>query len=131
MSLLRPVLRARAPTGVSQASLPEIMSRCVDGSLVDLPGMRMDQRAPVVTTLAILIHLERRYQTTLALAVGDAGLALVGPLEAPAFMQPVLPVREVSSLPITDLDHTTTGAAHHYKPTDVTTVEQAFYALLA
>jgi hypothetical protein len=68
---------------------------------VDLPGMRMNQRAPVVTT-----H---------------------GPLDAPAFMQPVLPVLEVSALPITDLDHTTTGAAHHHKPTD----EQAFYALLA
>ena len=131
ISLRKPVLRVRTPAGVSQASLLEIMSRCVDGSLVDLPGMRMDQRATVVTTLAILIHLERRYQTTLASAVGDAGLALVGPLDAPAFMQPVLPVREVSSLPITDLDHTTTGAAHHYKPADVTTVEQAFYALLA
>jgi hypothetical protein len=131
ISLRKPVLRVRTPAGVSQASLLEIMSRCVDGLLVDLPGMRMDQRAPIVTTLAILIHLERRYKTTLALAVGDAGLALVGPLDAPAFMQPVLPVREVSSLPITDLDHTTTGAAHHYKPTDVTTVEQAFCALLA
>ena len=49
----------------------------------------------------------------------------------PAFMQPVLPIREVSPIPITDLDHTTTGAAHHYKPADATTVEQAFYALLA
>ncbi len=131
ISLLSPVLRVRSPTGVSEASLPEIMSRCGDGSLVDLPGMRMDQRAPVVTTLAILVHLERRYQTTLNSALGDARMALVGPLDAPAFMQPVLPVREVSLLPITDLDHTTTGAAHHYKPTDVTTVEQAFYALLA
>jgi hypothetical protein len=131
ISLLGPLLRARTPTGASQASLPEIMARCVDGSLVDLPGMRMDQRAAVVTTLAILIHLQRRYQTTLTSALGDAGMALVGPLDAPAFMQPVLPLQEVSPLPITDLDHTTTGAAHHYKPTDVTTVEQAFYALLA
>ena len=112
ISLLGPLLRARTPTGVSQASLPEIMSRCVDGSLVDLPGMRMDQRAPVVTTLAILIHLERRYQTTLTSALGDAGMALVGPLDAAAFVQPVLPIREVSPIPITDLDHTTTGAAH-------------------
>ena len=107
------------------------MSRFADGSLVDLPGMRMDQRAPVVTTFAILIHLERRYQTTLTSALGDVGLALVGPRDAPAFMQPVLPLKEVSPIPITDLDHTTTGAAHHYKPIDVTTVEQSFYALLA
>ena len=131
ISLLEPVLRLRTSAGVSQASLSEIMSRCVDGSLLDLPGMRMDQRAPVVTTLAIFIHLERRYRTTLASALGDAGMALVGPFDAPAFMQPVLPIREVSPIPITDLDHTTTGAAHHYKPADVTTVEQAFYALLA
>ena len=41
------------------------------------------------------------------------------------------PLKEVSPLPITDLDHTTTGAAHHYKPTDVASVEQAFYALVA
>jgi hypothetical protein len=131
ISLLGPVLRLRTSAGASQASLPEIMSRCTDGSLVDLPGMRLDQRAPVVTTLAILIHLERRYEMTLTSALRDAGMALVGPLTAPAFMQPVLPVAEVSPLPITDLDHTTTGAAHHYKPADVTTVEQAFYALLA
>jgi hypothetical protein len=131
ISLLGPVLRLRTSAGASQASLPEIMSRCIDGSLVDLPGMRLDQRAPVVTTLAILIHLERRYEMTLTSALRDAGMALVGPLTAPAFMQPVLPVAEVSPLPITDLDHTTTGAAHHYKPADVTTVEQAFYALLA
>ncbi len=93
--------------------------------------MRVDQRAPIVTTLAILIHLERRYQTTLTSVLGEAGLMLVGPLTAPAFMQPVLPISKVSPLPITDLDHTTTGAAHHYKPADVTTVEQAFYALVA
>jgi hypothetical protein len=131
ISLLEPVLRLRTPAGVSLASLSEMMSRCVDGSLVDLPGMRMDQRAPVVTTLAILIHLERRYRTTLASALGDAGMALVGPFDAPAFMQPVLPIPDVSAIPITDLDHTTTGAAHHYKPADVATIEQAFYALLA
>jgi hypothetical protein len=96
ISLLAPVLRVRRSARASQASLPEIMSRCVDGSLVDLPGMRMDQRAPVVTTLAILIHLERRYQTTLTSVLGEVGMALIGPLDAPAFMQPVLPVREVS-----------------------------------
>jgi hypothetical protein len=131
ISLLEPVLRLRTSAGVSQASFSEILCRCADGSLVDLPGMRVDQRAPVVTTLAIFIHLERRYRTTLASALGDPGMALVGSLDAPAFMQPVLPIREVSPIPITDLDHTTTGAAHHYKPTDDTTVEQAFYALLA
>jgi hypothetical protein len=131
ISLLEPVLRLRTSAGVSQASLPVIISRCVNGSLVDLPGMRMDQRAPVVTALAIFIHVERRYRTTLASALGNAGMALVGPFNAPAFMQPVLPIQEVSPIPITDLDHTTTGAAHHYKPTDATTVEQAFYALLA
>jgi hypothetical protein len=107
------------------------MSRCVEGSLVDLPGMRVDQRAPVVTTLAILVHLERRYGTTSRAALGGSSMALVGPLSAPAFMQPVLPGTGVSPLPITDLDHTTTGAAHHYKPADVASVEQAFYALLA
>jgi hypothetical protein len=123
ISLLQPVLRLRTPAGVSLASLSEIMSRCVDGSLVDLPGMRMDQRGPVVTTLAIFIHLERRYRAMLASALGDAGMALVGPFDAPAFMQPVLPIPEVSPIPITDLDHTTTGAAHHYKPADVATVE--------
>src|ERR1700720_4168030 len=96
ISLLEPVLRLRTSPGVSQASLSEILSRCDDGSLLDLPGMRMDQRAPIVTTLAIFIHLQRRYPTTLASAVGDVGMALVGPFDAPAFMQPVLPIRELS-----------------------------------
>ena len=86
ISLLEPVLRLRTSAGVSQASFSEILCRCADGSLVDLPGMRVDQRAPVVTTLAIFIHLERRYRTTLASALGDPGMALVGSLDAPAFM---------------------------------------------
>ena len=65
ISLLEPVLRLRTSGGVSEASLPEIVGRCQDGALVDLSGMRVDQRSPLVTTLAILVHLELRYDTTL------------------------------------------------------------------
>jgi hypothetical protein len=72
ISLLEPVLRLRPPAGVSLASLSEIMSRCVDRSLVDLPGMRMDQRAPACARVV------RDRCLVSARGLGDQGFAPPG-----------------------------------------------------
>jgi hypothetical protein len=129
-SLLDPIIQVRTSAGVSRASLPEIFGYCRDGSLLDLPGMRADQRAPLVTTLAILVHLEDRYGVKVEDALGVAGMNLVGDFAVPAFLQPAL-THGNAPLPMTDLDHTSTGAAHHYKPVDTLPVEHAFFALVA
>jgi hypothetical protein len=127
LSLPSPIIRVRTPDGVSRAGLPEILELCRSGSLLDLPGMRADQRAPVVTTLAVILHLEDRYRTK----VGDVvSLDLVGDFAVSAFLQPAL-TGPTKSLPMTDLDHTTTGVAHAYKQTDAFDPEQAFFALVA
>ena len=107
LSLLNPIIRVRTPDDVSRAGLPEILELCRRGSLLDLPGMRADQRAPVVTTLAVILHLEDRYGTKVEDVVS---LDLVGDFAVPAFLQPAL-TGPTKSLPMTDLDHTTTGVA--------------------
>ena len=56
-----PVLRARTAGGTSYVGLHAILAAAHDGTLLDLPGVRPDQRAPVVTALAIISHLLRRY----------------------------------------------------------------------
>jgi hypothetical protein len=127
LSLLNSIIRVRTPDDVSRAGLPEILELCRRGSLLDLPGMRADQRAPVVTTLAVILHLEDRYGTKVEDVVS---LDLVGDFAVPAFLQPAL-TGPTKSLPMTDLDHTTTGVAHAYKQVDALDPEQAFFALVA
>jgi hypothetical protein len=92
--------------------------------------MRADQRAPVVTTLAILLHLEDRYCVKVEHALGVAGMNLVGDFAVPAFLQPEM-AGPTDRLPMTDVDHTTTGVAHAYKQVDALDPEQAFFALVA
>jgi hypothetical protein len=130
LPLLDPIIRVRTPVGVSRASLPAVLGYCRDGSLLDLPGMRADQRAPVVTTLAILTHLEDRYKVKVEDALDVAGMNLIGDFAVSAFLQPAL-TGKTKPLPMTDLDHTTTGVAHAYKQVNSFDPEQAFFALVA
>jgi hypothetical protein len=127
LSVLNPIIRVRTSAGVSRAGLPEILELCRRGLLLDLPGMRADQRAPVVTTLAVILHLEDRYESKVEDVVC---LDLVGDAAVPGFLQPAL-TGPTKSLPMTDLDHTTTGVAHAYKQVDALDPEQAFFALVA
>src|SRR6516165_7668376 len=94
-----PIIRVRTADGIIHVGLQDILAHAHDGTLIDLPGMRTDQRAPVVTALAILSHLLRRYsQSTLSssddwlqalrLQLGDDALVLVGGSDGkPQFLQ--------------------------------------------
>jgi hypothetical protein len=55
-----PIIRVRIQDGTKYLGLHEVLACAHDGTLINLPGMRVDQRSPVVTALAILLHLLRR-----------------------------------------------------------------------
>jgi CRISPR associated protein len=57
-----PIIRIRSADDIIHVGLQDVFARADDGTLIDLPGMRTDQRAPVVTALAILAHLLRRFE---------------------------------------------------------------------
>src|ERR1700730_3359122 len=102
ISVTDPIIRVRTADGAIHVGLHGVLARAHDGTLIDLPGMRADQRAPVVTALAILSHLLRRYtksalitaddwRLALRQQLGDAALVLAGgPEDKPQFLQPVL-----------------------------------------
>ena len=108
-----------------------------------LAGVRPDQRAPVVTALAIISHLLRRYapepliglddwRFALRAQLGDDALVLVnGPVDKPQFLQPVLTgLGTPQPLSITEVDHLFPAAAHPLKPRTEATLEEAVYALM-
>ena len=55
------IIRVRTSDGARAVGMHEVLFHVQCGSLIDLPGMRADQRASVVTTLAIISHLLPRY----------------------------------------------------------------------
>src|SRR5947209_2184591 len=59
MRVTDPFVRIRVTEGTTAVGLHHVLARAHDGTLIDLPGMRSDQRASVVTALAILSHLLR------------------------------------------------------------------------
>jgi hypothetical protein len=97
-----PIIRVRAPDGTQNVGLHDLFARVHDGTLTDLSGMRADQRSAVVTALAILSHVLRRYATSplvkaedwlkaLHSQLGEDALVLAGgPDSRPQFLQPVL-----------------------------------------
>jgi hypothetical protein len=137
------IIRVRTPEGTKQAGLHDVLARVHDGTLLDLPGMRVDQRPPVVTVLAILSHLLRRYADSplhtseswlLALCrqLGEDALVLAGgPDDKPQFMQPVLlGLGEVKPFNITEADHLMAANRHVLKVAQQVTPENALYALM-
>jgi hypothetical protein len=60
-----PILRVRTVTGTVRVGLHELLHLAHAEALIDLSGVRADQRAPVVTALAIVSHLVRRYSPSL------------------------------------------------------------------
>ena len=118
MLVTDPIIRIRTPTGTHTVGLHDVFACVHDGTLIDLPAMRSDQRSPVVTALAILSHVLRRYSlSTLVRAedwlkalrsqIGDDGLVLAGGSDdRPQFLQPVLKgLGEVKPFNITETDH--------------------------
>lgn len=74
------IIHVRTDNGTTAVGLHEVLAYAHGGRLIDLPGMRADQRAPVVTALAILSTTLRRYARH-QLTTGDQWLdALVDQL---------------------------------------------------
>jgi hypothetical protein len=61
VSVTDPIIHIRTAEGTRSVGLHEVLFHAHSGSLIDLSGMRADQRAPVVTAFAIISHLLRRY----------------------------------------------------------------------
>jgi hypothetical protein len=138
-----PIVRVRTAGGTHATGLQEVLARAHDGTLVDFPGMRADQRAPVVTFLAILSHLLRRYSSTPLVNAGDWRAALdvqLGPAatlvggsnDEPQFLQPVLVgLGPAEAFTITEADHLMPATRHALKTADEATPETALFALMA
>lgn len=140
ITVLDALIRTRTKAGASTVGLHEVLQFAHVGELHDLPGMRADQRAPVVTALAIISHLIRRYAAVppstadewrreLQIQMGDA-LTLVGaPADRPQFLQPVL-VGDAKPLSITEVDHLMPATGHVLKAEHDASPEVALFALM-
>ena len=94
------------PRGQRSCGLFGLMAAAAGGELIDLPGMAAHQRAPVVTVLAILMHVLARYakvdrasESSWARAwdelIGPDALRVTAPYSEVAFLQP--PTNEPTS----------------------------------
>jgi hypothetical protein len=144
ISVTDPIIRVRTCQGTTIVGLQEVLAFSQNGTLVDLSGMRADQRAPVVTALAIISHLLRRYSSSqlsrpddwlkaLRSQFGDDALVLSGgPDKKPQFLQPVLAgLGEIKPFNITETDHLMAANRHVLKAADEATPEIALYSLMA
>jgi hypothetical protein len=133
-----PIIRIRTPDGTGHVGLQDVLARAHDGALIDLPGMRADQRAPVVTALAILSHLLRRFSQaslvtsddwlkSLHVQLGDDALVLAGgPDDRVQFLQPTLVgLGDVKPFNITETDHLMAANRHVLKVAQEATPETA------
>jgi len=139
-----PIIGVRTPDGKLSVGLHEVLARAHDGTLTDLSALRSDQRAAVVTALAIISHVLRRYAPSpLATAedwlnamcwqLGENALVLAGgPDSRPQFLQPVLNgLGEVKPFNITETDHLMAANRHVLKVAYEATPEAALYGLVA
>jgi hypothetical protein len=138
------IFRIRTADGSHTVGLHEVLSRAHDGTLIDLSGMRADQRAPVVTSLAIISHLLRRYSKSKLVTAddwlkalqtqfgNDALIVVGGPDKKPQFLQPVLVgLGTIKSFNITETDHLMAANRHVLKVADEATPEMAIFCLMA
>jgi hypothetical protein len=54
-----PILSVRTAAGTSRVGLHELLHLAYAGALIDLPGVRADQRAPVLKRRRCLCHHAR------------------------------------------------------------------------
>src|SRR5215207_368010 len=138
------IIHVRTNNGTSAVGLHEALALVQTGGLIDLPGMRADQRAPVVTALAILSTTLRRYSrhelttadrwlNALRDQLGDDALVLAGgPDDRPQFLQPVLiGMGDPKPLSLTEVDHLMPATQHALKSQMEGTPEAALFALFA
>jgi hypothetical protein len=139
-----PIIRVRTAEGVRLNGLHEVLSQAHGGTLIDLSGMRADQRAPVVTALAIISYLLRRYSPSslatsddwlnaLRSQLGDDALVLAGGADnKPQFLQPVLTgLGDIKPFNITEADHLMPANRHVLKVAEHATPEMTLYGLMA
>jgi hypothetical protein len=102
-----PIFAATTENGRKEYGLFDLMAAATRGGLIDLPGMAAHQRSPVITVLAILMHVLTRYtkvdrasKESWAQAwddlIGPDGLRVTAPHDEVAFLQP--PTNEPTSL---------------------------------
>ena len=83
----------------TEFGLFELMAAASRGDLVDLPGMAAHQRAPLVTVIAILMHVLARYTevdrpdpkswaNAWEMLIGPDALRITAPYDEAAFLQP-------------------------------------------
>jgi len=137
-----PILGARTVTGTAQVGLHKLLHLAHADALIDLPGMRADQRAPVVTALAVISHLVMRYSPSVPASADDWRDALVaqfgdcltlvgGPSDKPQFLQPAIDMTLAQAFTITEMDHLMPAMRHGLKAADEASLEDAVYALMS
>src|SRR5258706_3534954 len=139
-----PIIRLLTPSGPRTVGLHEVLARVHDGTLTDLSALRSDQRSAVVTALAIISHVLRRYApaplvtaedwlNALRSQIGEDALVLAGGSDRrPQFLQPVLKgLGEVKPFNITETDHLMAANRHVLKVAYKGTPEAALYGLMA
>jgi hypothetical protein len=140
-SVAAPIFTAATADGRKSYSLFGLFATVARGELIDLPGMAAHQRAPVVTVLAILMHVLARYakvdrasESSWARAwdelIGPDALRIIAPYNEVAFLQP--PTNEPTSRQsIEAADLLLPNVEHEVKRTWVTArADEAIFSLI-
>jgi hypothetical protein len=144
VSVTDPIIHVRTPEGTTLVGLHDVLAYAHNGTLIDLVAARFDQRAPVVTALAVISHLLRRYGAAqlstpddwlkaLRSQFGADALVLCGgPDNKPQFLQPVLVgLGEIKPFNLTETDHLMAANRHVLKVAEEATPEAALFCLMA
>ena len=136
-----PIFAVTTANGRKDYGLFDLMAAATRGELVDLPGMASHQRAPVITVLAILMHVLARYtkvnrasKESWAQAwndlIGPDALRVTAPHDEVAFLQP--PTNKPTSLQSVEAaDLLLPNVEHEVKRTWATArAEQAIFSIV-
>jgi hypothetical protein len=136
-----PIFLATTTKGTKDCGLFDLFATAARSELIDLPGMAVHQRAPVVTVLAILMHILARYTKVDPLSekswakawnelIGPDALRVTAPHDEVAFLQPSTN-EPTSRQSIEAADLLLPNAEHEVKRTWSTVrAEQAIFSLI-
>ncbi len=129
-----PVFTIELPGGHRTGGLFDILEAVIEGGTVDLPAVRAHQRAAVVTVLALVGHVLRRYggaslDEEWNRQIGPEALRVAAPYDEPAFLQPPTgePTKRQS---IESFDCLLPRVQHEVKETFSGSVEEWIFALM-
>jgi hypothetical protein len=139
--LLGAIFTATTAEGVKSYGLFELFATACQNRLIDLSGMAAHQRAPVVTVLAVIMHVLARYadvnrdsESSWAKAwdklIGPNALRVTAPHDEVAFLQP--PTGEPTSQQATEgADLLLPNVEHEVKRTwSAPRADQAIFSLI-